>query len=72
LIATGRTEALRGGAREVYAGTRQPLDYADQRVTPVTLDVTDARHINRALKVVTFLDVLINNAGIALYDDLSD
>ncbi len=34
-------EALRRGATRVYAGTRQPLVHPDERVTPLTLDVTD-------------------------------
>jgi NAD(P)-dependent dehydrogenase (short-subunit alcohol dehydrogenase family) len=34
-------EALRRGARRVYAGTRRPLCHSDERVTPLTLDVTD-------------------------------
>jgi NAD(P)-dependent dehydrogenase (short-subunit alcohol dehydrogenase family) len=65
-------EALTRGARRVYAGTRQPLTHPDPRVTPVTLDVTDAAQIQAAVEQVDALDILINNAGIALYDDLSD
>jgi NAD(P)-dependent dehydrogenase (short-subunit alcohol dehydrogenase family) len=65
-------EALRRGAARVYAGTRRPLDPTDGRVTPVTLDVTDAAQIEAAVEKVESLDVLINNAGVALYDDLSD
>ena len=65
-------EALARGARRVYAGTRQPLTHPDPRVTPVTLDVTDAAQIKAAVEQVDALDILINNAGIALYDDLSD
>jgi NAD(P)-dependent dehydrogenase (short-subunit alcohol dehydrogenase family) len=41
-------EALRRGAKRVYAGTRQPLVHADGRVTPLTLDVTDAAQIQAA------------------------
>jgi NAD(P)-dependent dehydrogenase (short-subunit alcohol dehydrogenase family) len=63
-------EALRRGAKRVYAGTRQPLAHVDERVTPLTLDVTNAEQIQAAVKRVESLDVLINNAGIALYDDL--
>jgi NAD(P)-dependent dehydrogenase (short-subunit alcohol dehydrogenase family) len=66
------TEALRRGAKRVYAGTRQPIAHPDGRVTPVTLDVTNAAQIQAAVESVESLDVLINNAGIALYDDLSD
>jgi NAD(P)-dependent dehydrogenase (short-subunit alcohol dehydrogenase family) len=65
-------EALRRGAKRVYAGTRQPLTHTDGRVTPVTLDVTDAAQIQAAVERVESLDILINNAGVALYDDLSD
>jgi len=66
------TEALRRGARRVYAGTRQPLAHSDGRVTPLALDVTDAAQTQAAADRVGPLDVLINNAGIARYDDLSD
>jgi len=65
-------EALRRGARRVYAGTRQPLTHPDGRVTPLTLDVTSAAQIEAVAGKVESLDVLINNAGVALYDDLSD
>ena len=65
-------EALRRGAKRVYAGTRQPLAHPDGRVTPLTLDVTNAAQIKAAVESVESLDILINNAGLALYDDLSD
>ena len=65
-------EALRRGAKRVYAGTRQPLVHSDTRVTPLTLDVTNAAQIQEAVEKVKSLDILINNAGIAIYDDLSD
>ena len=65
-------EALKRGAKQVYACTRQPLVHADERVTPLILDVTNAAHIQRAVESVESLDMLINNAGLALYDDLSD
>jgi NAD(P)-dependent dehydrogenase (short-subunit alcohol dehydrogenase family) len=65
-------EALRRGAARVYAGTRRPLAHPDQRVVPLTLDVTDPMQIQEAVERVESLDILINNAGIALYDDLDD
>jgi NAD(P)-dependent dehydrogenase (short-subunit alcohol dehydrogenase family) len=36
------------------------------------LDVTDARQVRQAVEQVDTLDVLINNAGIAIYDDLTN
>ena len=65
-------EALSRGAKRVYVGTRQPLAHSDERVTPLTLDVTNAAQTQNAVDQVDALDVLINNAGLALYDDLSD
>jgi NAD(P)-dependent dehydrogenase (short-subunit alcohol dehydrogenase family) len=65
-------EALKRGAQRVYAGTRGALQNGHQRVTPLTLDVTSASQIQRAADEIDSLDVLINNAGIALYDDLSN
>ena len=65
-------EALSRGARWVYAGTRQPLTHPDERVTPLTLDVTNPAQIQAAAEQVDSLDLLINNAGIWLNDDLSD
>jgi NAD(P)-dependent dehydrogenase (short-subunit alcohol dehydrogenase family) len=65
-------EALNRGAKRVYAGARRPLTHGDGRVTPLTLDVTNAAQIQRAVDEVDSLDILINNAGVALYDDLSD
>jgi NAD(P)-dependent dehydrogenase (short-subunit alcohol dehydrogenase family) len=52
-------EALRRGAKRVYAGTRGPLAHADARVTPVMLDVTRATDIQRAVTLIDNLDVLI-------------
>ena len=65
-------EALRRGATRVYVGTRKPVADSDARITPVPLDVTNAAQIQQAVVDVGTLDVLVNNAGIALYDDLSD
>ena len=65
-------EALGRGAGRVYAGTRQPLAHPDRRVTPLTMDVTNTAQIQAAAGQVESLDVLINNAGIWLFDDLSD
>jgi NAD(P)-dependent dehydrogenase (short-subunit alcohol dehydrogenase family) len=65
-------EALKRGAKRVYAGTRQPFSHSDERVRPVTLDVTNEAQIQEAVGSVESLDILINNAGVDLHDDLSD
>jgi NAD(P)-dependent dehydrogenase (short-subunit alcohol dehydrogenase family) len=64
-------EALRRGAKRVYAATRRPQAHEDARVTSVSFDLTDPSQIQTALEGIESLDVVINNAGIALYDDLS-
>jgi NAD(P)-dependent dehydrogenase (short-subunit alcohol dehydrogenase family) len=65
-------EALRRGAKRVYAASRQPMVVTDERVTPLTLDVTDPAQIQEAVDSVESLDILINNAGVSVPDDLSD
>lgn len=65
-------EALRRGAKRLYAATRGPWAHPDGRVVPLTLDVTSAAQIREAVDRVESLDLLINNAGLGLYDDLSD
>jgi NAD(P)-dependent dehydrogenase (short-subunit alcohol dehydrogenase family) len=65
-------EALGRGATRVYAGTRRPLAHPDGRVTPLTLDVTNAAQLQGAVEKVEALDLLFNNAGVARRDDLRD
>ena len=50
-------EALARGARPVYAGTRQPLAHPDERVTPLSLDVTSTAQIQAAAGQVESLDM---------------
>src|SRR5438309_6438983 len=65
-------EALKRGAKRVHAATRQPFTHSDGRVTQLTLDVTNAAQIQDAVKKVEALDILINNAGVDLHEDLSE
>jgi NAD(P)-dependent dehydrogenase (short-subunit alcohol dehydrogenase family) len=65
-------EALLRGAKRVYAASRQPFTHPDERVTPLALDVTDAAQIQTAAERVESLDILMNNAGVSVPDDLSD
>src|SRR5438309_6777463 len=51
-------EALKRGAKKVYAAARGAVENADQRVTALMLDVTSASQIQRAADEVKDLDVL--------------
>ena len=54
----------------MYAATRRPYVHSDRRVQPLTLDVTDPVQIQAAAREIDSLDLLINNAGVSLPDDL--
>ncbi len=63
-------ELLRRGASRVYAGTRRSYSHPDPRVRPLALDITDTTQIQAGVEQVDSLDLLINNAGVSLPDDL--
>jgi NAD(P)-dependent dehydrogenase (short-subunit alcohol dehydrogenase family) len=65
-------QALKRGAKRVYAASRQPMVVADERVRPLVLDVTDPAQIQNAAERIESLDIVINNAGVSVPDDLSD
>ena len=65
-------EALRRGARRVYAAARRPAAHPDERVAPLRMDVTDAAQVRAAAERVGSLDILVNNAGLALFEGLGD
>lgn len=65
-------EALNRGAQRVYAASRTPMVVHDPRVTPLILNVTSPSQIQAAADRVASVDVLINNAGVSLPDDLTD
>ena len=65
-------EALRRGAKRVYAAARRPTAHPDERVTPLRMDVTDAAQVQAAAERVGSLDILVNNAGLALFEGLGD
>lgn len=56
-------EALARGASKVYATARNPRDWDDERIVPLTLDVTDPAAIQAAVAAAPDVTVLINNAG---------
>lgn len=55
--------ALARGAAKVYASARTPRDWDDERIVPLTLDVTDPESIAAAVAAAGDTTVLINNAG---------
>ncbi len=63
-------EALRRGAERVYAASRQPRTHPSHRVRSLALDITDPGQIQAAAQQIAGLDLLINNAGVSLPDDL--
>lgn len=56
-------QALDRGAAKVYATARQPREWADPRVVPLTLDVTDPASIAAVVAAASDVTVLVNNAG---------
>jgi NAD(P)-dependent dehydrogenase (short-subunit alcohol dehydrogenase family) len=60
-------ELLAGGARKVYAAARQPERITLAGVECVRLDVTNPEDVTAAARQCTDVNMLINNAGIALW-----
>lgn len=56
-------QALARGAAKVYASARTPRDWDDERIVPLTLDVTDPASIAATAAAASDVTVLINNAG---------
>jgi NAD(P)-dependent dehydrogenase (short-subunit alcohol dehydrogenase family) len=56
-------DALARGAAKVYATARSPRAWDDERIVPLTLDVTDPASIDAAVAAAPDDTVLINNAG---------
>lgn len=55
---------LRRGALRVYAASRDLTAWADARVVPLKLDITDPAQVAAAAQVATDTTLLINNAGV--------
>lgn len=58
-------EALKRGAKKVYAGVRNPTADSMPGIVQVKLDVTDAASVAAAAKQCGDVTLLVNNAGIA-------
>jgi NAD(P)-dependent dehydrogenase (short-subunit alcohol dehydrogenase family) len=66
------TEALARGAAQVFALTRAPMNRPDARVVNVLVDLTDTATLRMTLGGIPRLDLVVNNAGLAMLDDVSD
>ena len=75
-IGRALTEALLArGARKVYATARNPealRALRDERVVPVRLDVTDAEQVRAAAEAASDVELVFNNAGVALARGIAD
>lgn len=58
-------QALALGARKVYASARTPREWADERIIPLTLDVTDPASVAAAVAAAPDVTLVVNNAGAA-------
>ncbi|MHA7304288.1 SDR family NAD(P)-dependent oxidoreductase [Arthrobacter sp. TMN-49] len=56
-------QALARGAARVYASARNPRAWDDERIVPLTLDVTDSASIQAAVEGAGDVTVLTSNAG---------
>jgi NAD(P)-dependent dehydrogenase (short-subunit alcohol dehydrogenase family) len=69
-IGRALTEALLArGVKKVYATARNPdalRDLRDERLVPLRLDVTDAVQIRAAGEAASDVELVFNNAGVAL------
>ncbi len=62
-------QALERGASKVYAAARAPRDWADARIQPLSLDITNPDAVRNAVLAAPDVDLLINNAAIAPQGD---
>ena len=57
-------QALERGASKVYATARTPREWADARVVPLALDVTNEKSLSDAAAAASDTTIVINNAGV--------
>lgn len=66
---------LNNGVKKVYAAARDISklpNFGDDRVSPLTLDITNQDQIREAHKTAEDIDILINNAGVATFGSILD
>ena len=57
-------EALRRGAKKIYAGVRNPTETDAPGIVQIKIDVTDPASITAAATQCSDTNVLVNNAGV--------
>ena len=63
-------ELLKTDVKKIYAGARKVTslpDFGDARVVPLQLDITDQASVDAAAKTAADTDILLNNAGTAVF-----
>jgi NAD(P)-dependent dehydrogenase (short-subunit alcohol dehydrogenase family) len=63
-------ELLKTNVKKIYAGARRLEslpDFGDARVVPLQLDITDQASVDAAVKRAADTDILLNNAGTAVF-----
>src|SRR4051812_1021726 len=68
-------ELLSRGMRKVYATARNPEalhDLRNERLVPLRLDVTDVDQIGAAAEAAPDVELVFNNAGVALATGIAD
>jgi NAD(P)-dependent dehydrogenase (short-subunit alcohol dehydrogenase family) len=65
-------QLLAKGAKTVYAGARDPAKVTYAGVQPVRLDVTSQADVDAAVKALSDVNLVFNNAGIAPFGALAD
>jgi len=68
-------ELLKTDVKKIYAGARKVAslpDFNDARIVPIALDITDDASVNTAAKAAPDVDILLNNAGTAAFNNFVD
>ena len=68
-------ELLKTDVKKIYATARKPEnlpDFGDARVVPLALDITNDASVKAAAAVAIDVDVLLNNAGTAVFANFLD
>ncbi|MFP1129719.1 SDR family NAD(P)-dependent oxidoreductase [Asticcacaulis sp. W401b] len=66
-------ELLSRDVKKVYAAARNPAslpDFADPRVVPLALDITNDAQVAAVAEAAGDVDVVLNNAGTAVFSDV--